>query len=89
MSEDFPVYYRILVSADDPGKAVIVEMQEFDEVDYDHDRYVTKKRFSTMEELHEFCREVLRHTRVPVWQKLMVQSLLPLSVSVDPYMEES
>ena len=50
------IYYRILFSPRD-GTIDIVCMQDFDECDYDHSRYLTTQKFDTEEEASQFLRD--------------------------------
>ena len=44
-----PIYYRILVGYQS-GEPVVATLQDFDEYDYDHERYLTLQKYDTEEE---------------------------------------
>lgn len=77
-----PIYYRILVS---DGKAVIATLQDFDEYDYDHSRYLTQRTFETEEDAIAFAQQVYDNPKVPLYIKDTLYSLLHSSYDVDEY----
>ncbi|SOK58435.1 hypothetical protein [Yersinia phage fHe-Yen9-04] len=64
------VYYRIIRMSDDPQLLTIVTMQDFDEVDYDHNRFLCAKGtnerlyFSTEEKAIKFLNENIKFENI-------------------------
>lgn len=60
------VYYRIIQVCSDDKMLTVVEMQDFDEIDYDPDRFLCEKgtrdrlRFSTESEAVEYLNEFIK-----------------------------
>lgn len=88
MSES-PVYYRVIVSLYRPNEAAIIEMQDFDEADYDHRRYITQRKFDTRDEALQFCQRVSNLPTVPAHIKALLESLVGIDYNVDPYIYKS
>lgn len=51
------VYFAIISSNDSPGKVKIIQMQDFNEPDYDPDRFITSKRFKTIQDAKNYIVE--------------------------------
>jgi hypothetical protein len=85
MSEECPVYYRLLVTRD---KAVVACMQDFDENDYNASRRITNQKFDTEDEALAFAKRAYNHPECPEHVKEFLRPLLKQDVNVDWLFDE-
>lgn len=57
-----PIYYRILIGHQS-GEPVVATLQDFDECDYNHDRYLTFHKYNTEEEAERDAKRLKQFQR--------------------------